>query len=104
MITEKRGMSTPWGPAQHVEHIADGIVAVDAAGHGGIHLSRERAAQMRRVFPDFRPFTGCYTWWEEDCDAAIVVIAFPECFPADQVARAREFALKSDYYAPLHLT
>jgi hypothetical protein len=62
--------STPWGPAQHVDRIADDIEGVSTAGHGGIKLS---AARNRKV-PDYMRRAG--GWYEEDCEYAIPFIVF----------------------------
>ena len=40
------GMSTPWGRIQDHHRIADGVVSVSTAGHGGIWLSDKRIAQL----------------------------------------------------------
>ncbi|MGO9233739.1 MAG: DUF7007 domain-containing protein [Methylocella sp.] len=37
---------TPWGAAQHIEHVADGIDIVSTASHGGIMLDPNRVAAM----------------------------------------------------------
>ena len=70
---------TPWGESQSVKHIADGIVSVSTASHGGYILSDERNRQM----PDcLRIDEG---WYEEDCDWALVAVAFPQFFEKKDV-------------------
>ena len=32
-------MHTPWGPPQDVEELAEGVLRVSTAGHGGLQLS-----------------------------------------------------------------
>ena len=70
---------TPWGPAQTSEVIAPGITFYSTASHGGFHLSDERNA---RVSLKLRRSTflqlGMKGWYEEDCDASIVLATFPE--------------------------
>ena len=83
--------STPWGPSQHEEAVAPGIVFYSTAGHGGYHLDRDRMAAFHRLFPTFITFAGG-PWFEEDCDAAAVVIAFPEHFSEDSLRCAIESA------------
>ena len=61
---------TPRGPAQQVKTLANGILQVSTAGHGGIHLSPERLAQM----PVDQRSTD--SWYEEDCEAAFVYLRF----------------------------
>ncbi len=91
---------SPWGPVESVHDVAEGIVWVTTARHGGVWLSRERWAQMPERFRDVVPFahlrgivlnpgqrvppqtwTGpgeSGAWYEEDEDACLVVLAFPE--------------------------
>jgi hypothetical protein len=71
-------MSTPWGPSHSVRRIAPGIVSFTTATHGGIQLSEERIAAL----PDaIRKAQGSdLEWFEEDCAASLVVLAFPEAF------------------------
>ena len=62
-------MYTPWGPPQDVLALAEGVVRIETAGHGGLKLSRERweslptAVQASLMTPTFA---------EEDCEEAIV--------------------------------
>lgn len=76
---------TPWGPSQGSTVIAEGITSVSTAGHGGIHLSRARKAQMLRTHPALS--RGCSEegngiWFEEDCACNAVRIAFADEFDA----------------------
>ena len=64
------GMSTPWGRIQDHHRIADGVVSVSTAGHGGIWLSDERIKQLPA---HYQPFTGTPRWNEEDEDGALVM-------------------------------
>lgn len=78
-------MNTPWGPSQNWEKIAPGIFSHSTASHGGFHLSAERLAAM----PEHLKVPGwggnaARGWFEEDCDAALVMLAFPEHFPHAQ--------------------
>jgi hypothetical protein len=68
------GTWTPWGTADWTTHIARGIVSYSTPGHGGIHLSPTRQAEM----PDSLMVES--GWYEEDCDWALVAIAFPSYF------------------------
>lgn len=83
----KFSVPTPWGPAQTARTIADGIVVYSIASHGGIHLSDERLAQMPPLLAAMPPFAG-HGWYEEDCDWAIVALAFPDYFSPMQLWRA----------------
>ena len=72
MMTPK---TSPWGKVQFCEQIAEGIVSVSTAGHGGLKLSAKRNNQIPE---EARIHTG---WYEEDCEWAIVALVFPEEFP-----------------------
>lgn len=74
--------STPWGPSQTAKKWAPGIMEYSTAGHGGFHLSPTRNAEMPEAL---RIDDG---WYEEDCDWALVAVAFPTVFP-DLVEDAR---------------
>lgn len=78
--------SSPWGQVQNVKTYADGIDFISTAGHGGFKLSPARQREIKALF-EFDTFAGG-AWYEEDCDAALVVIAFPEFFKPDQVSQA----------------
>lgn len=65
--------SSPWGTVQYGTVLADGIISVSTAGHGGVRISPERLAQMP---PALR--LGRRRWFEEDCEAALVLWAFAD--------------------------
>ena len=62
-------MHTPWGPPQDIEELAEGVLRVSTASHGGLKLSRERWAEIPAAVRDamFTP-----TFAEEDCEEPIV--------------------------------
>ena len=62
-------MHTPWGPPQDIEELAEGVLRVSTASHGGLKLSRERWAEIPAEVRDgmFTP-----TFAEEDCEEPIV--------------------------------
>jgi hypothetical protein len=74
--------STPWGHPDTITEIAPGIIRYDTPSHGGYWLSDARIAAMPKPLRDFKPFAG-RNWYEEDCDWAIVALAFPQHFPDD---------------------
>lgn len=76
----QEGSRTPWGPVQHLTHVADGIVEVGTAGHGGMKLSPQR---NREVPPALRTSSG---WYEEDCESQIVLMTFPEEYAASRAS------------------
>ena len=90
-------MHTPWGHVQHKETLANGIISVSTASHGGIVLSQNRQKQLieKGVKPNSN-FLKSNKFWEEDCDWAIPFIHFADDIkaaghiPIDQF----EFSLK----------
>lgn len=92
-------MNTPWGYSQSVDVIANGLVSVSTAGHGGFKLSAERWAELQREFPTFGDGYAGAGWLEEDCDATLAVILWPECFPPQSVYYGCEMATGYDYLA-----
>lgn len=65
-----------WGQPQTLRDVAEGIVWVTSASHGGIVLSPERNAKV----PEYlRKFGGVY---EEDCDWCIPFLVFTSEFRA----------------------
>lgn len=77
-------MNTPWGKADFIEHLGEGVTVVGTPSHGGIKLSPARNAQ---VDPRYREFAAKWShgwgdkWYEEDCAALAVVVTFPQLFP-----------------------
>lgn len=82
--------SSPWGHIQTATHIAEGIIMVHTASHGGMHLSADRLAKMPacllKPHHNYCPFS----WFEEDCEVALVMLAFPDDFTADEYNGAVE--------------
>lgn len=66
------GMKTPWGKADSVRPIADGIWFVGTPGHGGLKLIASLNAKMPKII---RSPGG---WYEEDLAYNWVIVAFPE--------------------------
>lgn len=91
-------MNTPWGLTQGSNILADGIVSVYTAGHGGIVLSAKRQKQLlaKGIEPSSN-FLKSDKYWEEDCDWAIPFFHFADDIkaaghiPIDQF----EFTLKA---------
>jgi hypothetical protein len=84
------GKNSPWGIVQDEEVIADGIVYVSTASHGGIWVSPELLGRVQEAMRDYAAYwSGSSQWFEEDCAAQCVVVSFPEHFPAEQVERAQ---------------
>lgn len=90
-ITDVINSRTPWGTADEVTQIVDGIYWVETPGHGGFYLSEEMNSQVPNSLKQqtFREL-GTTGWYEEDCDWAIVVSVFPEHFDATKIAVAKD--------------
>lgn len=82
---------TPWGHADHITILADGIASVSTSSHGGIWLSEERWAQLTAKFPMVQSWAG-EGWLEEDCDWCVAALAFPEFFSENDRAVAEQTA------------
>ncbi|MFH2073296.1 MAG: hypothetical protein ABIJ75_10645 [Actinomycetota bacterium] len=85
---------TPWGPAQDVTEYPGGIRFYRTASHGGFKVPE---ALLGRIPYKVRAGTwgsmGLGGWFEEDVDAAIVPVFFPESFTPEQVAAVRAYRL-----------
>lgn len=81
--------STPWGPPDTRHEVAPGICFYSTPSHGGYHLSADRFNTFRQLFPDFRLFAGD-PWFEEDCDAALVILTFAAEFSDQDVFLAEQ--------------
>ena len=83
--------NTPWGKADMVTRYARGINFYSTPGHGGFHLS---AKMNKRVPVELREQSfagfGMKGWYEEDCDAYIVICVFSEYFTPEEVESARK--------------
>jgi len=77
---------SPWGTVQQQYPLAEGIVRVHTAGHGGLVLSDDRLKAMPSKFK--LNVYGKGRYFEEDCEAALVILAFPSDFTAEQYQEA----------------
>jgi hypothetical protein len=75
------GIQTPWGIAEDVTHVADGIYFVSTPSHGGYFVAPEQ-----RIGAGLDPARA---WYEEDCAWALLAIARPDLFPAHALDAAR---------------
>jgi|SRR5271165_777491 len=76
--------TTPWGKSQHTTNYGRGVNFYSTAGHGGFKVSKALNASMPAAI---RNADG---WYEEDCEYAKVMIAFPERFTETQFADAKD--------------
>ncbi len=75
---------SPWGAVDHGIRFAEGVFFVSTPSHGGFKLE----AKHNVLIPaSFRRERG---WYEEDCDAAIVVCFMPLLFKPGEVLSARQ--------------
>ncbi len=74
--------SSPYGAIQTTRQIAPGLWSVSTASHGGIQVSPQRQGAM----PEHLRLSR--TWFEEDCEWALVALAFPNDFSPAHVADA----------------
>lgn len=78
---------TPWGPSDSSEHVAPGVVFYSTPSHGGFHLTPRREAvldeRLREHGITAEEARMGYEpgWYEEDCCAHAVIVAFPDLFP-----------------------
>lgn len=89
---------SPWGHVQFNDQVADGIIFVSTASHGGFWLSAERLRQLPPAVAAFKTWAGP-GWFEEDCDAALVVASFPDHFSQERVECARAWIASDPYFA-----
>lgn len=78
--SDVRNVTTPWGMAQRKTEYADGITFYSTSSHGGFKVSAKRFAEMPERIRAVGTFAGDPGWFEEDCDWALVAVAFPQYF------------------------
>lgn len=93
--------TSPWGVPDTITEVAPGILFYSTPSHGGYWLSDARIASMPKPLREFVPFGGPQAgpgrWFEEDCDWAVVALAFPQFFKPDDI----DAALKTlQHYKP----
>ncbi len=80
-MNKKPVVQTPWGPSQSSREFAPGIVFYSTASHGGYELSPARWAEFASI-PHFAHWSR---WLEEDCDACLVYLRWPELSTNEQL-------------------
>lgn len=88
--------STPWGRPDFVREIVPGIIKVSCPSHGGTLVTPERLAQMPEAFRLDADPDGA--WYEEDCAANLVILAFPEAYPPSAIWHAVNFIRAGDMF------
>ncbi|WP_458683618.1 DUF7007 domain-containing protein [Prescottella equi] len=84
---------SPWGEVQYGKVLVDGIITVGTAGHGGVRISAERLRQMPAALR-----LGRRRWFEEDCEAALVAVAFADDLSLDEKARENAARSVANYF------
>ncbi len=88
----ERQQHTPWGGADHVEKLAEGVIQVGTPSHGGIGVENSVALTSLTAAARAEAIVeGGWHWFEEDCDWAIVCSEMPTLFSQ----RHRELAAES---------
>lgn len=87
-----RPTRSPWGTPDDTHEIAPGLWSVGTPSHGGFLISAERRAAMPAHLRDVPTFAGGNAY-EEDCDVALVIVAFPENFTQHHVENAQAVIL-----------
>jgi len=70
--------NTPWGVPHSHQVMAPGIVFYSTASHGGVHLSNKRIGMLPTCIKPEHNWLRDFRWWEEDCDAAVILLVFCE--------------------------
>lgn len=83
---------TPWGPSTTRTIFHVGIIFYTTEGHGGFWLSPERIAALPPELMSLGTWAG-QPWYEEDCDANLVIVAHPTAFTDVEVYNAYEFLM-----------
>ena len=85
----KATLRTPWGTSQWSRRVADGVHVHETAGHGGIEVRRDvaqrllpRAVRLVATGSAFHRNPGGSLWFEEDCEAVVVLLSMPQAFEA----------------------
>lgn len=93
-------MHTPWGKADHQKKYGSGSASIyvmfySTPSHGGFLVTDDMRARMPAALREIKTWAGrnsIGTWYEEDCDWAIVALAFPYLFDPEQILAAVETA------------
>lgn len=91
-------MNTPWGKADHQKRYGSApnyVMFYSTPSHGGFLVSFDMGEKMPpglRAVPTWAGTNAYGKWYEEDCDWAIVALAFPALFEPKQILAAVETA------------
>lgn len=96
---ETRRISSPWGTPDTAEELVPGIVWVSTPSHGGYWVQPHRFAEMPTPIQATSTFAGQPHWYEEDCDWALVALAFPRLFSPRMLKAAVATVAQVSYHA-----
>lgn len=71
------GDETPWGPAETVRQIAEGIYSITTESHGGIYVNDSHAKQISEELVSLT-WLQSSNWFEEDSDWCIPYKVFED--------------------------
>lgn len=74
-------MRTPWGVADSVVELTNGIRRVSTPSHGGYWVPAKLLPQIPTEYRAYASkWSGSDQWYEEDCAWACVAVTFPDVF------------------------
>ena len=101
-MLKTRNSHSPWGNIQEVTNFGEHICFVSTASHGGFHLDDEAVAIFKKFYGDtLNTFTGTLKWLEEDLDACLVPVCFPDLFMGEEVKQAKKLIAREQKYFQL---
>lgn len=87
-------MQTPWGKADSVVTLSNGIRRVSTPSHGGYWVPAKLLPLVPAQFQAYAAkWSGSPQWYEEDCAWACVAVTFPDVFDwsaGETLAHAQE--------------
>jgi hypothetical protein len=94
MFTKNKPIiETPWGVAQSIDEVAEGITFYSTASHGGYKISTDRNETMPEPYKSHKTFAGDL-WYEEDCDWCCIALSFPDEFTQGMTEERKQECLK----------
>ncbi len=95
---------SPWGKIDHVENLdSEGHVKfVSTPSHGGVLLSAFAFAMLPPIIQNWaknESFLKSSKWFEEDCDAPVILMALREVLKPDEQEKIDKYSKKmQDYF------
>lgn len=79
-------IQTPWGRSDHCREVGDGILFAETSSHGGFYVPLALYNTMPQALRC--NVYGGGTWFEEDVEWTLVVLAFPQFFTREEIQTA----------------